>query len=68
LKLSKGYAENETDVWLDLLIPIYVQILQELEKEGVTWVQMDEPIVVANLHEADLERLNKTISTSFHCQ
>ncbi|ACX64923.1 5-methyltetrahydropteroyltriglutamate--homocysteine S-methyltransferase [Paenibacillus sp. Y412MC10] len=57
LKLSKGYQASETDAWLDKLLPLYVQILQELAHEGVQWVQIDEPILVAKLSEADLKRL-----------
>ncbi|MFC4779017.1 5-methyltetrahydropteroyltriglutamate--homocysteine S-methyltransferase [Paenibacillus sp. GCM10023252] len=57
LKLSKGYAEGETDGWLARLLPLYIQVLQELQQEGVQWVQMDEPILVTKLSAADLERL-----------
>ncbi|WP_438350730.1 5-methyltetrahydropteroyltriglutamate--homocysteine S-methyltransferase [Paenibacillus sp. FA6] len=60
LKLSKGYNVAETDVWLDRLLPLYVQILQELANEGVQWVQIDEPILVQKLSAEDLQRL-KTI-------
>ncbi|MGO4275487.1 5-methyltetrahydropteroyltriglutamate--homocysteine S-methyltransferase, partial [Paenibacillus sp. TAF58] len=34
LKLSKGYHISETDDWLGRLLPLYVQILQELANEG----------------------------------
>lgn len=64
LKLSKGYSVSETDAWLERLLPLYVQILQELESEGVQWVQIDEPILVTKLNEADLQRL-KTIYETF---
>ncbi|MHA2855601.1 5-methyltetrahydropteroyltriglutamate--homocysteine S-methyltransferase [Paenibacillus lautus] len=57
LKLSKGYQASETDAWLDKLLPLYVQILRELAHEGVQWVQIDEPILVTKLSEADLKRL-----------
>lgn len=57
LKLSKGYSLPETDAWLDRLLPLYVQILKELEREGVQWVQIDEPILVTKLSEADVQRL-----------
>ncbi|MGF7047347.1 5-methyltetrahydropteroyltriglutamate--homocysteine methyltransferase [Paenibacillus sp. DS2015] len=60
LKLSKGYNVAETDAWLDRLLPLYVQILQELANEGVQWVQIDEPILVQKLSAEDLQRL-KTI-------
>ncbi|RCW42296.1 5-methyltetrahydropteroyltriglutamate--homocysteine S-methyltransferase [Paenibacillus prosopidis] len=64
LKLSKGYSISETDAWLERLLPLYVQILQELESEGVQWVQIDEPILVTKLSAADLQRL-KTIYETF---
>ncbi|NOU95660.1 5-methyltetrahydropteroyltriglutamate--homocysteine S-methyltransferase [Paenibacillus sp. LMG 31456] len=64
LKLSKGYNISETDAWLDRLLPLYVQILQELAEEGVQWVQIDEPILVTKLSEADVQRL-KTIYEAF---
>lgn len=57
LKLSKGYKAEEAGAWLDRLIPLYVQILVELEAEGVQWVQIDEPILVAGLNEEELVRL-----------
>lgn len=63
LKLSKGYQALETDAWLDKLLPLYVQILRELAHEGVQWVQIDEPILVTKLSEADLERLNTIYET-----
>ncbi|MFD0698117.1 5-methyltetrahydropteroyltriglutamate--homocysteine S-methyltransferase [Paenibacillus sp. GCM10027628] len=64
LKLSKGYSLSETDAWLDRLLPLYVQILQELSREGVEWVQIDEPILVTKLDDADVQRL-KTIYETF---
>ena len=60
VKLSKGYDVSETDAWLERLLPLYVQILQELANEGVEWVQIDEPILVTKLSVDDLHRL-KTI-------
>ncbi|MGM0883863.1 MAG: 5-methyltetrahydropteroyltriglutamate--homocysteine S-methyltransferase [Bacillota bacterium] len=64
LKLSKGYSISETDAWLERFLPLYVQILQELENEGVQWVQIDEPVLVTKLSAADLQRL-KTIYETF---
>ncbi|MGM1047226.1 MAG: 5-methyltetrahydropteroyltriglutamate--homocysteine S-methyltransferase [Bacillota bacterium] len=64
LKLSKGYEVSETDAWLERLLPLYVQILQELAQEGVQWVQIDEPILVTKISTADLQRL-KTIYETF---
>ncbi|TVY09252.1 5-methyltetrahydropteroyltriglutamate--homocysteine S-methyltransferase [Paenibacillus cremeus] len=60
LKLSKGYdVSSETDAWLDRLLPLYVQVLKELAREGVRWVQIDEPILVTKLGAEDLQRLKK---------
>ncbi|WP_168118964.1 5-methyltetrahydropteroyltriglutamate--homocysteine S-methyltransferase [Paenibacillus sp. HB172176] len=63
LKLSKGYAASEIDAWLSRLLPLYVQVLQELEQEGVRWVQIDEPICVKGLDEGDLARLRSIYET-----
>ncbi|MZQ86721.1 5-methyltetrahydropteroyltriglutamate--homocysteine S-methyltransferase [Paenibacillus sp. 5J-6] len=63
LKLSKGYSASETDTWLERLVPLYVQVLQELAEEGVQWVQIDEPILVTKLSQDDLQRLTKIYET-----
>ncbi|GAS81666.1 5-methyltetrahydropteroyltriglutamate--homocysteine S-methyltransferase [Paenibacillus amylolyticus] len=63
LKLSKGYDKSETDAWLDRLLPLYTQLLQELASEGVQWVQIDEPILVTKLRNEDVQRLNKIYKT-----
>lgn len=63
LKLSKGYTESETDGWLDKLLPLYTQVLQELADAGVQWVQVDEPALVTKLHAEDIQRLNKIYRT-----
>ncbi|MCW3790006.1 5-methyltetrahydropteroyltriglutamate--homocysteine S-methyltransferase [Paenibacillus sp. LS1] len=63
LKLSKGYDKTETDAWLDRLLPLYTQLLQELSNEGVQWVQIDEPILVTKLSDEDVQRLNKIYET-----
>ncbi|WP_340401926.1 5-methyltetrahydropteroyltriglutamate--homocysteine S-methyltransferase [Paenibacillus sp. FSL H8-0079] len=63
LKLSKGYDKSETDAWLDRLLPLYTQLLQELASEGVQWVQIDEPSLVTKLSNEDVQRLNKIYET-----
>ncbi|MFD0715220.1 5-methyltetrahydropteroyltriglutamate--homocysteine S-methyltransferase [Paenibacillus sp. GCM10027626] len=59
LKLSKGYAAADLDSWVDRLLPLYGQLLQELQEEGVEWVQIDEPIVVQSADEQDIARLQR---------
>lgn len=63
LKLSKGYTADETDSWLNRLIPLYVQLLQELADEGVQWVQIDEPVAVLKMTAEDVQRLKRIYST-----
>ncbi|NPC92291.1 5-methyltetrahydropteroyltriglutamate--homocysteine S-methyltransferase [Bacillus sp. WMMC1349] len=44
--LAKGYEKQEVANIYQQLIPLYIQLLQELELEGVRWVQIDEPALV----------------------
>ncbi|MCJ7841202.1 5-methyltetrahydropteroyltriglutamate--homocysteine S-methyltransferase [Lederbergia sp. NSJ-179] len=53
LKLGKGYKEADFQALLETFLPLYIQVLKELETEGVTWVQIDEPILVTDLSETD---------------
>ncbi|MBM7334221.1 MAG: 5-methyltetrahydropteroyltriglutamate--homocysteine S-methyltransferase [Alcanivorax sp.] len=57
LWLSKGEAfEANGDTGkldlLDRLIPVYKRILQRFADQGVTWVQIDEPILCLDLPDA----------------
>ncbi|MGG3626234.1 5-methyltetrahydropteroyltriglutamate--homocysteine S-methyltransferase [Bacillus gobiensis] len=45
--LAKGYNDEEKGKIYNKLLPLYIQLLKELEAEGVTWVQIDEPALVA---------------------
>lgn len=49
LKLSKGYEPSRFASLANEFLPLYKQILQELEQEGVTWVQIDEPVLATSL-------------------
>lgn len=53
-KFSKGQYGSIPD-YVHQLIPLYVQILQELSNEGCDWVQMDEPFLVTNITQEDLD-------------
>ncbi|MFC7395301.1 5-methyltetrahydropteroyltriglutamate--homocysteine S-methyltransferase [Scopulibacillus cellulosilyticus] len=55
LKLSKGYKPEEFKTLLDKFVPLYITVLQELEKEGAEWVQIDEPILATSLQAEDIE-------------
>ncbi|GIN70193.1 5-methyltetrahydropteroyltriglutamate--homocysteine methyltransferase [Bacillus sp. J14TS2] len=60
LKLGKGYKETEFNTLLEELLPLYIQILKELEAEGVEWVQIDEPIFVTELAEQEIPLIKQT--------
>lgn len=57
LKLSKGYEQEELGAWIEKLLPLYAQVLTELQAEGVTWIQIDEPIVSTTLSEDDKKHI-----------
>jgi 5-methyltetrahydropteroyltriglutamate--homocysteine methyltransferase len=44
---------------LDDLMPVYVEVLQELARRGAEWVQFDEPCLVLDLDEASREALQR---------
>ncbi|MBR7795894.1 5-methyltetrahydropteroyltriglutamate--homocysteine S-methyltransferase [Agaribacter marinus] len=59
LSLAKGYKEEEFDELLDVFVPLYLQILEELESAGATWVQIDEPIFGTKLDDAVIQKAKK---------
>ncbi|ASB89940.1 5-methyltetrahydropteroyltriglutamate--homocysteine S-methyltransferase [Bacillus sonorensis] len=44
--LAKGYEKQDIQDIYQGMIPLYIQVLKELEQEGVKWVQIDEPALV----------------------
>ncbi|TXK84689.1 5-methyltetrahydropteroyltriglutamate--homocysteine S-methyltransferase [Paenibacillus sp. N3.4] len=63
LKLSKGYKSDQIDALIEELLPLYTQILAELEQEGATYVQIDEPIFVQSLAKSDISRIQHIYAT-----
>lgn len=63
LKLSKGFDNAGVDGWIDQLLPLYVQVLRELQEAGVKWVQIDEPALVTSVTTEDLGRLTLIYDT-----
>jgi 5-methyltetrahydropteroyltriglutamate--homocysteine methyltransferase len=57
LKLANNPGGLPLDALLDRLLPLYAQVLAELAEAGVAWVQMDEPVLVADPSAADLALL-----------
>lgn len=39
---------------LNRLLPVYIEILQKLQKQGAVWVQLDEPFLATDLTEAEV--------------
>ncbi|CAN5301758.1 5-methyltetrahydropteroyltriglutamate--homocysteine S-methyltransferase [soil metagenome] len=52
--LSLGKSKDDSDklALLPRLLPIYVELLDQLAERGVTWVQIDEPVLVTELAAA----------------
>eukprot|EP00252_Welwitschia_mirabilis_P004464 TRINITY_DN147_c0_g1_i1.p1 TRINITY_DN147_c0_g1~~TRINITY_DN147_c0_g1_i1.p1 ORF type:complete len:766 (+),score=123.34 TRINITY_DN147_c0_g1_i1:134-2431(+) len=44
---------------LDKILPVYKQVLAELEAAGATWIQLDEPLLVMDLQPHQLEAFVK---------
>jgi 5-methyltetrahydropteroyltriglutamate--homocysteine methyltransferase len=57
IKLSKGYSRTQLPVFISQLIPLYGQILHELQQEGVEWVQLDEPILTTSLDREEMKNV-----------
>lgn len=54
VKLSKGYKESEFKSIVNQFVPLYAEILKELQQEGAWWVQIDEPILATTLTKEDI--------------
>ncbi|MER1940806.1 5-methyltetrahydropteroyltriglutamate--homocysteine S-methyltransferase [Castellaniella sp. FW104-16D08] len=46
---TEGVADSRKLELLSALLPVYEEVLQRLAKQGVDWVQIDEPILVLDL-------------------
>ena len=51
--LAIGKAKDDSDklALLQRLLPVYAELLETLAKQGVEWVQIDEPILVTELDD-----------------
>ena len=48
--LGKVRSENfDVPVFMDAILNTYIEILQKLEAQGATWVQIDEPMLVLDM-------------------
>lgn len=53
LLLGKAYDDIDPIDLLDDLLPVYKQVIESLEDEGVQWIQIDEPCLVLGLSEKE---------------
>jgi len=63
--LALGKAKDGSDklALLTQLLSVYTELLETLADQGVTWVQIDEPILVTEL-DADWKH---AFNTAYHC-
>lgn len=59
LLLGKSYDETDPIELLDNLLPIYEEVLSQLEAEGVQWIQIDEPCLVFDLEDSAKDAYKK---------
>lgn len=58
VKLSKGYEESEFKTVVNQFVPLYADVLRELQQEGVDWLQIDEPILAKTISEEEIALFN----------
>ncbi|MGD7046122.1 5-methyltetrahydropteroyltriglutamate--homocysteine S-methyltransferase [Jeotgalibacillus proteolyticus] len=63
LKLSKGYEEKEFNRILQTFVPVYTELLKELETAGASCVQIDEPALVTDLSKEEMNVFSKIYKT-----
>lgn len=68
--LAVGKSKDGSDRLnlLARLVPIYVELLEQLAAHGVEWVQMDEPILVTELDPAWQHALNDAYHVLKSCR
>jgi 5-methyltetrahydropteroyltriglutamate--homocysteine methyltransferase len=59
LTLSKGYDKQKRNELLQALVPLYIEVLQQLEEAGAEWIQIDEPILVKEVDNEVVRELNE---------
>jgi 5-methyltetrahydropteroyltriglutamate--homocysteine methyltransferase len=62
--LSLGKSKDGIDKLdlLEQLLPVYTQLLQLLEQQGLEWIQLDEPVLVTELPKPWQRAFNKAYS------
>src|SRR5699024_9190476 len=49
--LSKGYEADQFEDLVETFLPLYTELLEQLQEAGASWVQIDEPIFATNVGE-----------------
>ncbi|MCT2345639.1 5-methyltetrahydropteroyltriglutamate--homocysteine S-methyltransferase [Niallia taxi] len=55
VQLAKGYDGKSKNSFLVKLLPLYVQVFQELLEAGAEWIQVEEPALCLSLNEEDIK-------------
>ncbi|GAA5801217.1 5-methyltetrahydropteroyltriglutamate-homocysteine S-methyltransferase [Helicostylum pulchrum] len=66
-KTAKGFEEFDTLSLLPKLLPVYIELLNQLQAAGAEWVQIDEPALIFDLPanvKAAFEEAYKTIKAA----
>lgn len=58
-KLTKGYDKLSQVKFLLELIPLYVQVIQELVDAGAQWIQLEEPSLVTTLNDDEVKLVHE---------
>lgn len=68
-KLAPGSPESASTLdFLDDLLPVYGQLLEELRERGATWVQLDEPCLVLEQNQAVTDAYRRAFRHLSHCK
>ncbi|RCL00328.1 MAG: 5-methyltetrahydropteroyltriglutamate--homocysteine methyltransferase [Candidatus Tokpelaia sp. JSC085] len=60
LALGKAKDDSNKIDLLSRLLPVYAELLETLAEQGVEWVQLDEPILVTDLHDVWKDSFERT--------
>lgn len=66
-KTAKGFENFDTLSLLPKVLPLYIELLKQLEAAGAEWVQIDEPALILDLPanvKAAFEEAYKTINAA----
>ncbi|MGG0739118.1 5-methyltetrahydropteroyltriglutamate--homocysteine S-methyltransferase [Niallia taxi] len=55
VQLAKGYDGKSKNSFLVKLLPLYVQVFQELLEAGAEWIQVEEPALCLSLTEEEIK-------------